>query len=49
MKKKVSLVDFVRSLIETAEIMSDEELMSEMRRGIKEADEGKMVSIDEIE
>lgn len=36
------------SIIETLEIMSDEELMESIRRGLKDIEEGNVVDFDEI-
>ncbi len=36
--------DLYESIVETLEILGDEELMAALRQGIKEADEGKAVS-----
>jgi antitoxin YefM len=41
--------DLYESIIETLEILGDQNLMVALRQGIKEIEEGKTYSMDEIE
>jgi PHD/YefM family antitoxin component YafN of YafNO toxin-antitoxin module len=40
--------DFYESIIETIEILGDPDLMSALRQGIKDIEEGRTYSMDEI-
>jgi predicted transcriptional regulator len=40
--------ELFESILETLEIMGDPELMAALRRGIKEAQEGKLVPLEEV-
>lgn len=44
-KKKM---DFCKSIIETLEIMADKDLMKALRKGIKEANEGKGIPWEKV-
>jgi antitoxin YefM len=41
--------DLYESIVETLEILGDQDLMAALRQGIKEIEEGKTYSMDEIE
>jgi PHD/YefM family antitoxin component YafN of YafNO toxin-antitoxin module len=41
------LLEMVDSLLETLEIVQDEELMEALRRGIKDMEEGRVISLDD--
>ncbi len=41
--------DLYESIVETLEIMSDEKLMIALRRSIKQAQEGKLLPLEEVE
>jgi PHD/YefM family antitoxin component YafN of YafNO toxin-antitoxin module len=40
--------ELFESILETLEIMGDPELMASLRQGIKEAQEGKLVPLEEV-
>lgn len=40
--------ELFQSVIETLEIMGDAEMMDALRRGIRDAQEGNLVSLDEV-
>ena len=40
--------ELFQSVIETLEIMGDTEMMDALRRGIRDAQEGNLVSLDEV-
>lgn len=40
--------DLYEAIIETLEVMSDPELMADLRQGIREADEGKGQPLDDV-
>lgn len=41
--------DLYESIVETLEILGDQDLMSALRQGIKDIEEGRTYSMDEIE
>ena len=41
--------DFYESIVETLEILGDQDLMAALRQGIKDVESGKTFSMDEIE
>jgi antitoxin YefM len=41
--------DFYESIVETLEILGDQDLMAALRQGIKDIETGKTYSLDEIE
>ena len=40
--------ELFQSIVETMEIMDDAEMMEALRRGIRDAQEGNLVSLDEV-
>ncbi len=49
-KPVIIALDFVQfqSLLETIEIMSDEEFMTNLKEGIKQAEEGETFTLEEV-
>lgn len=41
--------DLFESILETMEIMGDPEMMAAFRRGVKDAQEGNLISLEEVE